>query len=100
MAAPKPKKKKSKVDEMVDAMAYDDLVLEQPDMNNIQQIEYVAEIMTIFAHSINPLIDKGVAFELMLQVMYEGLDEKNAVKWGDAIRQTQYTPKHGKSDVH
>lgn len=100
MTAPKRPKKKSKLDEMVDSMAYDDIVLEQPDMDNIQQLEWVAEVMTHFAHAINPLIDKGVTFEIMLQVMYEGLDKKNAEKWGQAIRQTQYTPKHGKSDVH
>lgn len=93
-------KKKSSLDKLVELQEYEHLVEAKPDMDNIQQLEYVAEVMTHFAHAINPAINKGVTFEIMLQVMYEGLDEKNAVKWGDVIRQSQYTPKHGKSDVH
>lgn len=93
MAGPR-KKAKRTIDEMAMDLADEHLVAAKPDMDNIQQLEWVAEVMTHFAHAINPLIDKGTTYEIMLQVMYEGLDQKNALKWGAAINQTQYTPRY------
>lgn len=56
--------------------------------------EVMAAILTVFAHAINPTIDREIAYDLICQAMDQGgLGLHNAVQWGTLVKQTAYGAK-------
>jgi hypothetical protein len=53
-----------------------------------EEIMGVAQVMTEFLAAINPNIDKGLTFPIVLDMLHDGLDETNWADWAAQIRET------------
>lgn len=78
---------------------YEEPIDGEPSYIQTEELEYIAEVMTYLIEAVNPLIDKGTTYEIMLQAMSSGMTVGDAKRYGAMIHQTTFTPKSSKNNT-
>lgn len=58
-------------------------------MNDEKEIMYTAEMLTWLLFHVNPLIDKETTFDLVYDLLLDGLGKRSAKKYGQLIKKTE-----------